>query len=122
MLHEWILLHSVTGPLDFITLPVMNTTFTPVSTYHVVSVVIVDDDILEEGKYFVVEFSVDEEEERVDVSGPDNATVTIVDNDSEHCVVQLSILFQVHHHFLSLLQGVQSGFRQCPTRWWKVVR
>ena len=61
-------------------------TFAPSNAHHNISVMIVDDDILEETKYFVVEFSVDEDQERVDVSGPGNATVTIVDNDSEHSV------------------------------------
>ena len=61
-------------------------TFAPSNTHHNISVMIVDDDILEETKYFVIEFSVDEDQERVDISGPGNATVTIVDNDSEHSV------------------------------------
>lgn len=70
----------------------MNITFTPSNAYHTISVMIVDDDVLEEREYFVVQFIVDEDKERVDVTDPDNATVTIVDNDSEHCVLQLCFL------------------------------
>ena len=61
-------------------------TFTPYNVSHTISVVIVDDGTLEEREMFVVQFSVHEDKERVEVSGPNNATVTIVDNDSETSV------------------------------------
>ena len=79
--------HIVTGPLDFIALPLTNVTFTPSNVSHTISVGIVDDGIFEGGELFVVQLHVINE--RVDILGPDNATVTIVDNDSEHSVFQL---------------------------------
>jgi len=79
--------HIVIGPLDFIALPLTNVTFTPSNVSHTIHVGIVDDGIFEGGELFVVQLHVINE--RVDVSGPDNATVTIVDNDSEHSVFQL---------------------------------
>lgn len=58
-------------------------TFTPTNTSLTISVTIADDNILEEREHFVAVFSVGGGQERVDVSGPDNTTVTILDNDSE---------------------------------------
>ena len=70
-------------------------TFTPSNTSLTISVVIVDNGILEEGEFFVVQFNVDENKERVNVPGSDNATVTIVDDDSEHFIFQLCFLCYV---------------------------
>ena len=77
------LLQYVTGPSDFINLPVTNVTFSPSNESLTVSVTILDDDMLEGREQFVVLFSIGGGQERVDVPGPDNATVTILDNDSE---------------------------------------
>lgn len=89
--------------MDFIAHPLTNITFTPSNISHTVSVEIVDNNVLEEREQFVVQFSLSGDSQRVDVSGPENATVTIMDNDSECPILQLCVL-----SFMLLLPGVTS--------------